>query len=62
MGDIDITYHIHQLEAAGFREEFLDKAVALGGASRLIYEALYQTVREGLSPEEAIRIVEQNSR
>ena len=56
---MDITQHIRQLEAAGFREDLLDRAVALCGASRLIYEGLYNAVvRQGLSPEEAIRIME----
>ena len=43
--------YMRQLEAAGFREELLDRAVALAGADRMRYRRLCSAVTEqGLLP------------
>ena len=56
---MDVTRHIRQLEAAGFTEEILDRAIALAGANRLAYQMLHQAVTlQGLSPAEALRVLE----
>ena len=56
---MDVTRHIRQLEAAGFTEEILDRAIALAGANRLAYQMLHQAVTlRGLSPAEALRVLE----
>lgn len=51
---------IRQLERAGFSEELLDRAVALAGGQRMVYAALCGAVeRQAMTPEEALRTVEQ---
>ncbi len=56
---MNVMQHIRRLEAAGFAGETLDRAVALAGASRLVYEALCGAVESrGLSPAEALQAVE----
>lgn len=58
---MNITRHIRQLEQLGFSEETLDRAIALAGGSRLAYLALCTAVeREAMSPEAALRAVEQS--
>ena len=55
---MDITREAHRLHCVGFREELLDRAVALAGAQRLMYTALYEAVTvRGLSPEAALQAV-----
>ena len=57
---MDIMPYMRQLEAAGFREELLDRAVALAGADRMRYRRLCSAVTEqGLLPREAIAALEQ---
>ena len=59
MDALDIMPYMQQLEAAGFREELLDRAVALAGADRLIYRRLCSAVTEnGLRPVEALSALE----
>lgn len=56
---MDVTQNMRKLEALGFREDTLYRAVALAGASRVAYAALYQAVTSmGLTPEAAIQAVE----
>lgn len=56
---MNVMQHIRQLEAMGFAEEQLDRAVAAAGANRLFYQRLCRAVKEqGLSPAEALRMVE----
>ena len=56
---MDVTRHIRQLEAAGFTEEILDRAIALAGANRLAYQMLHQAViSRGLTPADAVRFLE----
>ena len=56
---MDVTRHIRQLEAAGFTEEILDRAIALAGANRLAYQMLHQAViSRGLTPADAGRFLE----
>ena len=56
---MDVTDQIRRLEAAGFHEETLDRAIAFAGASRLRYRALCQAVEErGMTPAEALRAAE----
>lgn len=56
---MNVMRYMRQLESAGFAGETLDRAVALAGASRIIYMALYHAVADqGLSPEAALRTVE----
>ena len=38
---MNVTQHIRQLEAIGFTEENLDRAIALAGANRLAYQMLH---------------------
>ena len=50
---------MRQLEAAGFQEELLDRAVALAGADRMLYRRLCNAVfEEGIMPQEAIHALE----
>ena len=59
VGNMDVTRHIRQLEAAGFTEEILDRAIALAGANRLAYQMLHQAViSRGLTPADAVRFLE----
>ena len=59
VGNMDVTRHIRQLEAAGFTEETLDRAIALAGANRLAYQMLHQAVTSrGLTPADAVRFLE----
>ena len=56
---MDVTRHIRQLEAAGFTEEILDRAIALAGASRLADQMLHRAViSRGLAPADAVRFLE----
>ena len=56
---MDVTRHIRQLEAAGFTEEILDRAIALAGANRLAYQMLHQAVTSrGMTPADAVRSLE----
>ena len=41
---MNVTQHIRQLEAIGFTEENLDRAIALAGANRLAYQMLHHAV------------------
>lgn len=59
VGNMDVTRHIRQLEAVGFTEEVLDRAIALAGANRLAYQMLHQAVTsQGLTPADAVRSLE----
>ena len=50
---------MRQLEAAGFQEELLDRAVTLAGADRMLYRRLCNAVfEEGMMPQEAIHALE----
>ena len=56
---MNVTQHIRQLEAVGFSEETLDRAIALAGANRLAYQMLHHAVTSrGLSPADALRFLE----
>ena len=56
---MNVTQHIRQLEAVGFAEENLDRAIALAGANRLAYQMLHHAVTSrGLSPADALRSLE----
>lgn len=56
---MNVMEQIQRLEAAGFSEELLDRAVAMAGANRFHYRVLCQAVEEkGLSPIEALRRLE----
>ena len=56
---MNVTQHIRQLEAIGFTEENLDRAIALAGANRLAYQMLNHAVTSrGLSPADALRSLE----
>lgn len=56
---MNVTKHIRQLEAIGFTEETLDRAIALAGANRLAYQMLHHAVTSrGLSPADALRSLE----
>ena len=56
---MNVTQHIRQLEAVGFSEETLDRAIALAGANRLAYQMLHHAVTSrGLSPADALRSLE----
>lgn len=56
---MNVMQQIQQLEAVGFAEELLDRAVAAAGANRLFYQELCRAVKEkGLSPAEALNLVE----
>ena len=56
---MNVTKHIRQLEAIGFAEETLDRAIALAGADRLAYQMLRHAVTSrGLSPADALRSLE----
>ena len=56
---MNVTQHIRQLEAVGFSEETLDRAIALAGANRLAYQMLHHAVTSrGLSPVDALRSLE----
>ena len=56
---MNVTQHIRQLEAVGFTEENLDRAIALAGANRLAYQMLHHAVTSrGLSPADALRSLE----
>ena len=49
---------MQELEAVGFWEELLDRAVALAGADRLLYRRLCRAVSEGgMAPGEALDTV-----
>lgn len=50
---------IRKLEKIGFSGHMLDRAVALAGSRRLVYDALRRAVEErALTPAEALRTVE----
>lgn len=50
---------MQELEAVGFREELLDRAVAMAGADRLLYRRLCCAVSEdGMAPRDALDAVE----
>ena len=56
---MNVTQHVRQLEAVGFTEENLDRAIALAGANRLAYQMLHHAVTSrGLSPADALRSLE----
>ena len=56
---MNVTQHIRQLEAVGFAEETLDRAIALAGADRLAYQMLHHAVTSrGMSPADALRSLE----
>ena len=56
---MNVTQHIRQLEAVGFSEETLDRAIALAGANRLAYQILHHAVTSrGMSPADALRSLE----
>lgn len=56
---MNVTQHIRQLEAVGFTEETLDRAIALAGANRLAYQMLHHAVTSrGMSPADALRSLE----
>ena len=56
---MNVTQHIRQLEAVGFSEETLDRAIALAGANRLAYQMLHHAVTSrGMSPADALRSLE----
>ena len=56
---MNVTQHIRQLEAVGFSEETLDRAIALAGANRLAYQVLHHAVTSrGMSPADALRSLE----
>ena len=56
---MNVTQHIRQLEAIGFTEENLDRAIALAGANRLAYQMLHHAVTSrGLSPADGLRSLE----
>ena len=49
---------IRKLEKIGFSGHMLDRAVALAGSRRLVYDALYRAVEEwAMTPAEALRTV-----
>lgn len=50
--------YMRQLEAAGFAGDTLGRAIAAAGASRPAYLALIQSVADGMSPAEALRVLE----
>ena len=57
-GAVNIIPLMQELEAVGFREELLDRAVALAGADRLLYRRLCRAVSEGgMAPQEALDAV-----
>lgn len=57
-GAVNIIPFVQELEAVGFREELLDRAVALAGADRLLYRRLCRAVSEGgMAPGEALDTV-----
>ena len=59
VGNMDVTRHIRQLEAVGFAEETLDRAIALAGANRMAYQMLHQAVSgRGMTPADAVRSLE----
>ena len=56
---MNVTQHIRQLEAVGFSEETLDRAIALAGANRLAYQMLHHAVTSrGMGPADALRSLE----
>ena len=56
---MNVTQHSRQLEAVGFSEETLDRAIALAGANRLAYQMLHHAVTSrGMSPADALRSLE----
>lgn len=56
---MDVTNEVRRLEAAGFRQETLDRAITFAGANRLRYRTLFQAVAcQGMTPEEALRAAE----
>ena len=56
---MNVTQHIRQLEAVGFTEEALDRAIVLAGADRLAYQMLHHAVTSrGMSPADALRSLE----
>ena len=56
---MNVTQHIRQLEAVGFAEETLDRAIVLAGADRLAYQKLsHALTSQGLSPADALRSLE----
>ena len=56
---MNVTQHIRRLEAVGFTEETLDRAIVLAGADRLAYQMLHHAVTSrGMSPADALRSLE----
>ena len=56
---MNVTRHIRRLEAVGFTEETLDRAIVLAGADRLAYQMLHHAVTSrGMSPADALRSLE----
>ena len=56
---MNVTGQIRKLEQMGFSGCVLDRAVALAGSRRLVYDALCRAVEErALTPAEALRTVE----
>ena len=56
---MNVTQHIRRLEAVGFSEATLDRAIALAGANRLAYQVLHHAVTSrGMSPADALRSLE----
>ena len=56
---MNVTGQIRKLEQMGFSGCVLDRAVALAGSRRLVYEDLCRAVEErAMTPAEALRSVE----
>lgn len=52
---MDITPYMRRLEALGFADETLERAIVEAGASRTAYLALFQAVEDGnMPPAEAV--------
>ena len=56
---MNVMQHVRQLEKLGFDRETVDRAVALAGSNRLVYNALCQAVEQtGMTPAMAVAEVE----
>lgn len=56
---MNVTGQIRKLEQMGFSGRLLDRAVALAGSRRLVYDDLRRAVEEhAMTPAEALRTVE----
>ena len=56
---MNVTKQIQKLKGMGFSGHILDRAIALAGSRRLVYDALYRAVEErAMTPAEALRTVE----